>query len=56
MSRMQDAANLYYPVDGHLAGQGDKLLADALAQKLRETVPALAECRPDTFALGQSTQ
>ncbi|HET6236706.1 MAG TPA: SGNH/GDSL hydrolase family protein [Acetobacteraceae bacterium] len=56
MSRMQDAANLYYPVDGHLAGQGDKLLADALAQKLRDTVPALAECRPDTFALGQSTQ
>jgi hypothetical protein len=56
MSRMQDAADLYYPVDGHLAGRGDEVLADALARQLRETVPTLAECRSDAFALGHSTQ
>jgi hypothetical protein len=56
MSRTQDAAALYYPVDGHLSGQGAGMLADVLTRHLRETVPPLAKCRSDTFALGRATQ
>jgi hypothetical protein len=56
MSRTQDAAALYYPVDGHLSGQGAGVLADLLTRHLRETVPLLAKCRSDTFALGRATQ
>jgi hypothetical protein len=52
MSSMPDAASLYYPVDGHLSGKGDKVLANLLAVELRQTVPALAPCRSDTLALG----
>ena len=44
MSRIPDAANLYYPVDGHLSGQGNKFLARLVAQQLQRDVPALTHC------------
>ena len=56
MSHMPDAAALYYPVDGHLSGQGAGVLADVLTRHLRQTIPALDGCRSDTFALGRATQ
>jgi hypothetical protein len=43
-SGISDAAQLYYPVDGHLSGDGHAVLAAAVARGLIGDVPALATC------------
>lgn len=47
MSRIPDAADLYYPVDGHLSGRGNKVLARLVAEQLQQAVPALTHCGID---------
>ena len=43
-SRISDAARLYYPVDGHLSGDGHAVVAGAVAHSLIDDIPALATC------------
>jgi hypothetical protein len=43
ISRIPNAQNLYYPVDGHLTSEGHKVIAEAVARKLQDgTVPAFS--------------
>lgn len=55
-SRIPGAADMYYPVDGHLNGRGDAILARAVATTLRRNVPALANCGPTDFAAGSAVR
>ncbi len=50
MSHRPDAAALYYPVDGHLSGQGNAILANEIARQIRHAIPALTACKPDRLA------
>ncbi len=44
-SRLPDAENLYYVVDGHVTSEGHKVIADELVQKLQDgSVPAFSGC------------
>jgi len=44
-SRIPNAENLYYVVDGHVTPEGHKVIADELVQKLQEgSVPAFSRC------------
>jgi SGNH hydrolase-like domain, acetyltransferase AlgX len=45
VSRIPNAENLYYPVDGHLTSEGHKVVAEALLQKLQDgSVQAFSHC------------
>lgn len=51
VSRIPNAENLYYPVDGHLTSEGHQVIAAALSQKLEDgTVPAFSHCAPPQSA------
>jgi hypothetical protein len=51
ISRIPNAENLYYPVDGHVTPEGHKVIAQALAQKLQDgSVPAFSHCAPPQSA------
>jgi hypothetical protein len=44
-SRIPNAENLYYVVDGHVTTEGHKVIADELVQKLQDgSVPAISRC------------
>jgi len=44
-SRLPDAENLYYVVDGHVTSEGHKVIAEELVQKLQDgSVPAFSGC------------
>lgn len=44
-SRIPNAENLYYVVDGHVTTEGNKMIAEELAQKLQDgSVPAFSRC------------
>ena len=44
-SRLPNAENLYFVVDGHLTSEGHKVIAEELVQKLQDgSVPALSGC------------
>ena len=45
ISRIPNAEDLYYPVDGHLTSEGHAVIAAALTQKLEDgRVPAFSHC------------
>jgi hypothetical protein len=45
ISRIPNAEDLYYPVDGHVTSEGHKVIAEALSQKLQDgSVPAFSRC------------
>jgi hypothetical protein len=51
ISRIPNAENLFYPVDGHVTPEGHKVIAQALAQKLQDgSVPAFSHCAPPQSA------
>ena len=54
-SKIPQAADLYYPVDGHLTGKGDAVLAAHAAAALQQKVPALAACAPPDFLVGATS-
>ena len=54
-SRIPQAASMYYPVDGHLTGQGDAVVAAHAAAALQRRVPALAACAPPDFVVGKAS-
>jgi hypothetical protein len=55
-SRLPQAADLYYPVDGHLSGRGDAVLARAVAGALGHDVAALQSCASADFTVDSATQ
>jgi hypothetical protein len=54
-SRIPQAASLYYPVDGHLTGKGDAVLAAQLAAALQRRLPEFAACTPPDIVVGAAT-
>jgi SGNH hydrolase-like domain, acetyltransferase AlgX len=45
LSRIRNAENLYYVVDGHVTAEGHKVIAEELVQKLQDgSVPAFSSC------------
>jgi hypothetical protein len=54
-SRIPRAASLYYPVDGHLTGQGNAVLAVQAAATLRRDLPSLSACAPSDLIVGAAT-
>ena len=53
-SQIPQAASLYYPVDGHLSGAGDAVLAAHAAAALQRDVPALAACTASKVVVGKA--
>jgi SGNH hydrolase-like domain, acetyltransferase AlgX len=46
-SKIPDAQNMYYVVDGHVAAEGQAVMAQAILQKLQDgTIPAFSQCSP----------
>jgi hypothetical protein len=51
ISRIPNAENLYFPVDGHVTPEGHKVIAQALSRKLQDgSVPAFSHCAPPQSA------
>lgn len=54
ISRIPNAENLYYPVDGHVTSEGHKVIAEALSRKLQDgSVPAFSHCASPQSAEGR---
>jgi hypothetical protein len=46
-SKIPDAQNMYYVVDGHVAAEGQAVMARAISRKLQDgTIPAFSKCSP----------
>jgi hypothetical protein len=50
-SRIPDAQNMYYVVDGHVAAEGQAVMAQVISRKLQDgTIPAFSKCSPHESA------
>jgi SGNH hydrolase-like domain, acetyltransferase AlgX len=50
-SKIPDAQNMYYVVDGHVTAEGQAVMAQAILRKLQDgTIPAFSQCSPHETA------
>jgi hypothetical protein len=47
---LSSPSTVFYSVDGHLNGDGHKLVADSVVQRLTESLPAFSGCRTSRVA------